>query len=314
LPVTDPVEGHSTSATNTLFSFSDELPLTQRPCNLKSLGAPLANEDWRINAPLAPIQQGPYSGQRAKHIGFLQASVEVPPESDLRNLSAELYSGLLDACRVLELPRFLRIWNYIPEINKGEGDSENYRQFCWGRADCLGDTQLPAATGIGSRDGWVRIGALVAASAEQAPQLAVTHLENPRQLSAWKYPRRYGPRSPSFARATLVRGASPTPDKGLLLVSGTASIVNHQSCHPGDLQAQTREAINNVQALLDQACKPDRPAQPVSLRYYLRNEQQLAAARSAWESYAPQWPVDCYLGADICRNDLLMEVEGVFSV
>ena len=49
----------------------------------------------------------------------------------------------------------LKIWNYIPGINRGTGDGELYRQFCLGRADAVliasGDRPpLPAATGIGA--------------------------------------------------------------------------------------------------------------------------------------------------------------------
>jgi len=45
-----------------------------------------------------------------------------------------------------------------------------------------------------------------------------TALENPRQTSAYRYPRRYGPRSPAFARATLL------PDRdGATLVEHVAA-------------------------------------------------------------------------------------------
>src|SRR5690606_34033794 len=93
-------------------------------------------------------------------------------------------------------PHPLRIWNYLDAITEGEGDLERYRQFCVGRARGLGafDTaRLPAATAIGCRDGrrvlqvyWL------------AARLAGTPLENPRQVAAYRYPRQYGPQSPTF--------------------------------------------------------------------------------------------------------------------
>ena len=100
----------------------------------------------------------------------------------------------------------------------------------------------PAATGIGHahRTGHVQLVALCAA----APAIA---LENPRQMPAWRYPRDYGPVSPGFSRGALLgEGAR-------LLASGTASIVGHRSLHEGDVRAQTREALANLDALLDEA-------------------------------------------------------------
>ena len=63
-------------------------------------------------------------------------------------------------------------------------------------------------------------------------------LGNPRQVNAYDYPSLYGPRSPSFARASLYRSDSATQ----LFISGTASVVGHQSQHKGlaDLQLEKR--------------------------------------------------------------------------
>ena len=53
---------------------------------------------------------------------------------------------------------------------------------------------------------------VVFAATEATPR----HFENPLQVPAYEYPGEYGPRSPSFARATVV--AQPGP---CLFVSGT---------------------------------------------------------------------------------------------
>jgi hypothetical protein len=58
-------------------------------------------------------------------------------------------------------------------------------------------------------------------------------------VSAYDYPRQYGPAAPSFSRAAL------TPDP-LLLISGTASIVGHASVHLGDVTAQLEETLANL--------------------------------------------------------------------
>src|SRR5690606_1613171 len=142
----------------------------------------------------------------------------------------------------LERHRFgalLRIWNYLDAITVGEGDLERYRQFCVGRARGLGSfdvDRLPAATAIGCRDGRRVLQVYWLAS-----HAAGTPLENPRQVAAYRYPRQYGPQAPSFARAMLPPAGSDLP----LLLSGTASVVGHETRHADDLAAQLAETFAN---------------------------------------------------------------------
>jgi len=234
-------------------------------------------------------------------------------------MTNSLYRKLLEVTEFLGKPRLVRIWNYIPFINDGDADNECYRQFCWGRADALAGTVLPAATGIGSQDDVLRISALCTPGQTQADSLVVEHLENPRQISAYDYPRRYGPKSPSFARATLVTSrtasrsitTSPSSSSGLLLLSGTASIVDHETRHPYDLQKQSEETARNIQALL---ATLEQPAAPLALRYYLRNPDRLQEAVAAWREHFADWPLPAFYRGDICRAELELEVEGVFRV
>src|SRR6187549_2182702 len=126
-------------------------------------------------------------------------------------------------------PHLLRTWNYFDAINRGEGDSERYREFCSGRVtglDAMAQPHFPAATVIGRRDDDPRL--QVYWLAGRHPGIA---LENPRQLSAYHYPRQYGQTSPTFSRAMLV-----APDT--LMISGTASIVGHVSQHAESVAAQ----------------------------------------------------------------------------
>ena len=299
---------------------SAESPRCEEPMNLRSL-LPSHSEAWVVapgpGSTSQPIAIGRFRGIEAAPYLFLSTAVAVTAEKNIRALSRELYAELLDLMDSLGYPRWIRAWNYVPEINQGAGDSETYRQFCWGRAEALGDRTLCAATGIGSRDGWLRISTLSTHPANHESALQLQHLENPRQLSAYLYPRQYGPKSPSFARATLLTGSAGAahddspPRQGVLLLSGTASIVNHNSLHSGDLEAQTQETARNVQALLTKVAGSTKP---LALRYYLRDETQLALARGAWHRCFPDWPEPAFYAADICRRELAMEVEGVFGV
>ena len=298
------------------------------PMTLAGLG-PNEAEIWCDSEPTKPISYHgavtQFTGRQGPTLTFLSACVKVTKLADVRQITFDLYRELLEAMASLEAPRFVRIWNYIPEINAGTGDNECYRQFCWGRADALGTISLPAATGIGSRDGWLRVSALCTGPEGRPDSIGIRHLENARQLSAYNYPREYGPRSPSFARATLVSPATGRSGQSLLLVSGTSSIVHHQTLHAGNIAAQTAETVRNIQTLLMAPGGDSRtplPADsnvdfdpvPLAIRYYLRNSADLPQARSSWTANAGHWPAPAWYEADICRSDLAMEVEAVFSV
>jgi enamine deaminase RidA (YjgF/YER057c/UK114 family) len=138
-------------------------------------------------------------------------------------------------------------------------------------------------------------------------------VENPRQTSAFNYPVQYGPRSPNFARAMLMQ----TSGKPLLFISGTASIVGHETLHIGNAPAQARETVANIQAVIAQAqlAGLDQPIANANLllKTYLRHPDDLAMVRNCLlQAFGPV-AKSLYLQADICRADLLLEVEAVCS-
>ncbi len=203
----------------------------------------------------------------------------------------------------------LRCWNFLRDINQGEADRERYKQFCVGRHQALAaarnfERQLPAGTAIGMH----APGLLIYFIACKQPG---QRIENPRQVPAFQYPREYGPRSPSFSRATLKR----SDGGGLLLVSGTASVVGHATRHPGEALPQLSETFENLRALLDHAAAQLDGCrwQLQGLKIYLRERADLAAVRAHAEAQlGPRAPV-LYLEGDICRNDLRLEIEAVYA-
>jgi chorismate lyase / 3-hydroxybenzoate synthase len=193
----------------------------------------------------------------------------------------------------------IRIWNHIAGLNDGDGDAERYRRFCIGRHEAFAAAgwskeRFPSASGVGMRGGALAVYALAARDEG-------TQIENPRQVSAYDYPRTYGPRSPSFARATVAAG--------LLLTAGTSSVVGHRTAHADDVAAQLDETLVNLDALARSAGAAglgvfDR------LKIYLRrrDDYALVAARLARELPRAQ---TLFLESDICRGDLLVEIEAV---
>lgn len=229
-------------------------------------------------------------------------------ESALQQATGEAYRRIFRLLAAQELPHLWRVWNYLADINGETNGLERYRQFNIGRHDAFaacaraatGD--VPAACTIGLPQGPLSIAFL-------AGRTPVQPVENPRQVSAYHYPMEYGPRSPTFSRAVLVT----LPERECLFISGTASIVGHRTVHLGDIFGQTREALANVEAVLTQANRLSRTIFTLgglAYRVYIRHAEDFPAVRDLLS--APMGTaVGLCVQADICRQDLLVEIEAV---
>lgn len=276
---------------------------------LREAAAPY--EVWRSAGPVATGREGAirYSHDGALMFGVLEWE---EPDGGILHASAHAYAALVAFWRDSAYPHLLRIWNYFDAITLGEGDSERYRQFCVGRVQGLGnvDTRtLPAATAIGSRDGRRVLQVYWLAAREPG-----VPLENPRQVSAYRYPREYGPQSPTFARALL----PPSPRVPLLL-SGTASIVGHASQHADSLRAQLDETLTNLDSLLGAARERAPTLSPhldgtSRLKVYVRDAADADAVAAQLEARLGTRVPWLMLHADVCRRELLVEIEGMHGV
>ena len=98
-------------------------------------------------------------------------------------------------------------------------------------------------------------------------------------------------------------------------VSGTASIAGHETRHVGKLLLQLEETLHNIETLLaaapGEAAKfPDLPAFDL-FRVYLREASDLELVREPLRRRIGPGPALHFVEADICRADLLLEIEGV---
>ncbi|HTD90418.1 MAG TPA: hypothetical protein VK663_07135, partial [Burkholderiales bacterium] len=218
--------------------------------------------------------------------------------------------ALLDTLR---FPYLFRFWNYFADINTHSFGLERYRQFNLGRRDAFiahgrdiaGN--FPAACALGAAQGPLNIAFL-------AGRVAPLRIENPRQISAYRYPRQYGPRSPMFSRASLVC----LKEAAVLFISGTASIVGHTSLHASDVLAQTRETLANIKSVLAEANRSSMQSQrggaefnltDLNYRVYVRDPADLARVRHELQQCVGNALKAVYLKADVCRQDLLLEIE-----
>ena len=276
---------------------------------LDVLGGAAPLEVWRAAAPVRRGRDGEIRWSSDGDYTFAVLEIDEAAHGGIAGASRHAYATLQAWCRAGNGTRHvLRIWNYLDDINAGSGDDERYRQFCSGRAagmDGLFAEGYPAATAIGRRDG-VRVLQLYWLSA----RLAGTPLENPRQLSAWRYPRRYGPAAPNFARA--MRAATQDPQ---LYISGTAAIVGHASHHAGDFDAQLGETLANIDSLLGnaRAGQPHRFGAHSVFKAYLRRSPDAAALKARLLGHFSAAAPLLLLRGDVCRAELLVEIDGVFS-
>lgn len=232
---------------------------------------------------------------------------DAAPGASLQDASETAYRAIFRLLADLDYPFVLRFWNYFAGINRVTDGMERYRQFNIGRQEAFlasgrsVSDKVPAACALGAQSGGLAIAFL-------ASRIVPQSLENPRQVSAYHYPHEYGPRSPTFSRACLAGLGGGEA----LFISGTASIVGHKSLHPGDARAQTRESMANIAAVLDVAnrqCGGRFNLAALVYKVYIRQAADYTSVREEFERIVGPGAQAVYLQADICRAELLVEIE-----
>lgn len=290
-----------------------EEPCVDDPRLLAVPLAPLAGsangEIWRGRHPVKTAIDGlvHHSEDDEYLAGWL--TIEESPESDLASIAEQAYGEILRFQAASTFRHIWRMWNYVADINLGDSDDERYRQFCLGRSRAFSAAMAerlvvgyPAASAVGKKGSSRTL--QVCWIASRQPALAI---ENPRQIRAYDYPRQYGPAAPSFSRAVV------TPER-LFLVSGTASIVGHESRHSGDISAQLDETFRNLTALSPNAAVERRIDAGTFngsglVKAYVRDPESASRVKSEIvRKLCPDATV-MLLCADICRSELVVEIE-----
>jgi len=251
---------------------------------------------------------------------YLFCAGRITHDENYAAATEKLYLQAHDLIGQLGYPEVARMWNVVGGITDpvpGRPGTDRYSMFCQARARAfdrcgLVAENMPAATGIGGMDAHTTVYLLAARAAE------ITRIENPRQVPAYEYPDRYGTQSPSFARAAYVRS---NDDFRSLFVSGTASIIGHETVHPGNVALQTRTTLENIAELVSAAnlrrhgIDADITLSDLdSVKVYVKYPGDVDAVRQVCASvFGPEAEV-LYAIADVCREDLLVEVEGFVSV
>jgi hypothetical protein len=160
----------------------------------------------------------------------------------------------------------------------------------------------------------------------ESDQIKIQPIQNPGQVDAHRYSEVVlkgtpvtdtGQKcTPKFERGKLVTIGS----KQYVYVSGTASILGEETVHVGDVKKQTETTIDNIYRLFSEE---NQKALGVSfdvsdiqfshLRVYVKHQRDIPEVQKICQS-----KVNCisslFLVSDVCREELLVEIEGVFTI
>lgn len=212
----------------------------------------------------------------------------------------------------MNLSDIVRQWNYVPgiiEINNETGKSlQHYQVFNEIRQNYYSrfffNDGYPAATGIGTRNGNFDLDFF---AVQKNINVVKIGMSNPKQDDAYEYHQEHLlgdtingtlKKAPLFERAKILK----TNEGTILFISGTASIIGQETVGIGDVKVQTEITINNMNVLVSNN-------QFTHLRAYIKYEKEISIVKSVCESYFPEVSIS-YLQADVCRNELLVELEG----
>jgi enamine deaminase RidA (YjgF/YER057c/UK114 family) len=312
--------------------YGTNQPVTNFVLQLPCDGAALAVEAWAIGGSSVRVEHfGPqvmavsYDSIRWIYCaGFTPRETAGDIYSQTLDVLGQMRAGLVQAGGSFE--QIVRTWYYLGSITEPQADRQRYQELNRARTDyyhgipfrcSLLDPNAPrgvypASTGIGMAGTGLVLSCL--ALETRRDDVFLLPLENPQQTPAYAYHPKYSPQSPKFSRAVaLVLG-----DYVTTWISGTASIVNSETWHVGDVEGQTEQTINNIERLIAPenftmhgvagagACLRDL----AKIRVYLKRAEDLAKCRAVCERRFGPVPV-IYAVADICRPELLVEIEGV---
>lgn len=201
----------------------------------------------------------------------------------------------------------IRQWNYIEQITAFEGQDQHYQMFNNVRSDFYGKTDwvtgYPAATGIGANLGGILVD--IDAAVFTSANCFATPIDNKLQIAAHAYSEEVlevagkQKTTPKFERAKSMTFGQ----RKVIYISGTAAIRGEETLIGVGLERQLHITMENIDQLID-------GAKLEMLRVYLKDMSFYEEARQLLDNYRLNIPIS-YMWADVCRDELLIEIEGI---
>jgi len=282
---------------------------------LELLGSNLFAQYWFTDQ---QVVQASYKNIHYAHTAQMMFGLIQLPCSTGGNFHAlahKAYCEIYECLQSTSCMHLLRTWNFFPQITDKDSQrlqQNRYEVFCHGRLQAMHDRGIkakvyPAATVIGSHDNNLQIYFL----ASDTPGTAV---ENPRQTSAYHYPVEDNHTQPLFSRGLLKTWGQRTH----FYVSGTASIVGHETLHIDDVCAQLNESINNVETLVAHAndkhhTQLNAQDDLLYMKVYIRHREDVEQINQVLAARLSNNTPRALLLGDMCRENLLVEIEAFYQ-
>jgi enamine deaminase RidA (YjgF/YER057c/UK114 family) len=314
--------------------YGGELPATtyipQAPCGgklleIEALGVGRRTDDVRIERCSEQLVVVRHGGLAWVHLAGVSAGTAALGVYDRSLETLRQAQGELQA-HGFSYEQLVRTWLYLGDIVGPEGDTQRYQELNRARSSFYDGLRFgnghvpagfnrpvyPASTGIGTGGRDVILSGIAVATDRK--DVVMMPLENPVQTSACDYGVQYGPKSPKFSRAMVVAAG----DFACIFISGTASITGSETRHTSDMEGQTWQTLDNIAALISEEnlCRHRLPGFGATLddlvlvRVYVKRQEDFATARQVCNCRLGELPT-IYAIADVCRDDLLVEIEGV---
>ncbi len=252
--------------------------------------------------------------------GSMQLPIPILDGKNAKAVSFQLYTNLFSFLKKRPSFSLIRVWNYVPSIIKDlddpKYDCEIYRCFNHGRYTAFKNHfganhskwKIPAASAVGCNDQMMKIEFF-------ASDVNPVYINNKIQTPSIDYSEKYGNVPPVFSRGVIFKKNNQT----FLISAGTASVVNEETLHKNNLYGQLMQSIQNLRILTSQFNLKQYNVHYsfgledlVLLRTYYRKESDRQFLSKMLKKIVVSNCQLSFLKADICRKDLLVELEGIF--
>ena len=293
--------------TLSVISFNGEVNYKE---NVLTSGPKILNQQniyeiWEVQDKVSQKKYNDINVSISKNYIFGFVIIDVDSSNsyeEIKNTISKKYRDFFSIANQSSM-NLIKIWHYLPQLLKPYSDKKtNYSLLCEAREivykEKYKDSCFPAATVIGIEGNKILIYFLAAACKEY------NAVENKRQVSSYDYPQNIFLEKPMFSRAISFTDIEGVDKK--IMISGTASIRGYESMHTMDVLKQLAEALENYQTFV--TIKGNKSN---ICRIYLTKSQKKYSKEIAKE-LDDIFEHNNYilLEGEICRNNLLVEIEG----
>jgi enamine deaminase RidA (YjgF/YER057c/UK114 family) len=267
-----------------------------------------------------------HEGQQLLVAGGISANQVFIPFTQQVEKAYSILEAVLHA-EGMDFGNITRQWNYVEDIvgvhETGQEHLQNYqvlndiRSHYYAKSDF--SNGYPAATGIGMNAGGLILEIFAMGDNHQE---CILPIKNPDQVDAYKYSEKVlvgdsyeGNQiktTPKFERAKFIG----KPERGVVFISGTASIKNEVTIGEDDVVRQTQVTVENIARLIQSENLKENGVNKLSvipqyryIRAYIKNKHDVKQVQAIISKHYGEIPV-LYLVADVCRDNLLVELEG----